>query len=93
MGEPVAADAAEVQVAEGSLAVTVTRCTPLLQGTNNVPSRSADPPSEKQNEGLTATWPPSPPRWDWSSTYPAVDLPTSKTRPFGSRAGAPDPRS
>ena len=68
MGEPLAAGAEAVQVAVGGLDVTVTAWTPLLQGTNRVPLRSADPPSEKQKSAADATWWPTPPRSDWFST-------------------------
>ncbi len=68
MGEPLAEPLAAVHDAAGALEVTVTAWTPLLHGTNRVPLRSAEPPSEKQKPGVEATWPPTPPRLDWLST-------------------------
>ena len=55
IGEPVAPDDEAVHDAVGVLAVTVTAWIPSLQGTKSVPSRSADPPSEKQKLLFTAT--------------------------------------
>ena len=68
MGEPLAEPLAAVHDAAGALEVTVTARTPSLQGTNRVPLRSAEPPSEKQKPLVRFTWPATPPRLDWLST-------------------------
>ena len=60
LGRPLAA----VHDAVGALEVTRTAWTPLLHGTNRVPLRSAEPPSEKQKPLVRLTWPPTPPRLD-----------------------------
>ena len=68
MGEPLAAEFDDVHEAVGADDDTVTAWMPLLQGTNRVPSRSAEPPSAKQKLEVSATCPPIPPRWDWLRT-------------------------
>src|ERR1700722_9610659 len=92
MGEPWA-PLDVVHVAVRGLAVGVSASMPLLQGTNRVAFRPAEPPSAKQKEVRSATCPLTPPRLDWLSTYAVVDLPTSKTRPLDRRAGVVEPRS
>ncbi len=63
MGEPLAAPfEPRSTTPPGRLEVTVTAWTPLLQGTNRVPLRSAEPPSGRSRSRWSRlTWPPTPP--------------------------------